>query len=153
MAIGYDNNNPGQFAQAFPINMGDLSSISGYGSTLPVLGQATSGLGAGGTLGSFAGGLGGMGGSGMGGLGFNLPTAQLGLQGLSSLAGLYGAFSANRLARDQFNFTKDVTNTNLTNQIQSYNTALADRARSRAVAEGRDQASADDYVDRNRLSR
>lgn len=86
-------------------------------------------------------------------LGANLPTLQLGLGALSSFGNLMGAFQSNRLAKDQFNFTKDVTNTNLTNQIKSYNTALEDRARSRAAAENRDQSYADDYVARNRMTR
>lgn len=86
-------------------------------------------------------------------LGMNIPTFQLGLSTLGSLGNLYGAFQSNKLAKDQFNFTKDITNTNLNNQIKSYNTALEDRARSRAVAENRDSASADAYIERNKLSR
>lgn len=86
-------------------------------------------------------------------LGFNVPTFQLGLGTLGTLGNLYGAFQANRLAKDQLNFTKDVTNTNLNNQVKSYNTALEDRARSRAVAENRSQASADKYIEENRLTR
>lgn len=94
------------------------------------------------------------GGAGLTGqLGMNLPTLQLGLGAIGSLGNLAGAFSASKLAKDQFNFTKDVTNTNLNNQIKSYNTALEDRARSRAAAENRDQSSADEYVNRNRMTR
>ena len=151
MNFGYS---PGGYGgvTAFPIpGLTDLSTIGSYGNV--PMGAATSGIGAGGTLGSLAG-PGALGGAGAaGGLGLNIPTAQLGLQGLGTIAGLFGAMQSQRLARDQFNFTKDVTNTNLTNQIQSYNTALADRARSRAAAEGRDQSTADDYVARNRLTR
>ena len=95
----------------------------------------------------------GAGGGIFGNLGMNIPTLQLGLGLLSSLGGIYGATQASRLARDQFKFTKDVTNTNLNNQIKSYNTALEDRARSRAVQENRSDASAQEYIDRNRLSR
>lgn len=87
------------------------------------------------------------------GLGMNIPTFQLGLGALGSLASIYGGFQANKLAKDQLSFTKDITNTNLNNSIKSYNTALEDRARSRAVVEGRDQASADAYVEKNKLSR
>lgn len=86
-------------------------------------------------------------------LGMNIPTFQLGLGAIGSLANIYGGFQANKLAKDQLNFTKSVTNTNLNNQIKSYNTALEDRARSRAVAENRDQSSADAYVAANRLTR
>lgn len=87
------------------------------------------------------------------GLGLNIPTFQLGLGALGSLANIYGGFQANRLAKDQLSFTKDITNTNLNNSIKSYNTALEDRARSRAVAENRDQSTADEYIEKNKLSR
>lgn len=87
------------------------------------------------------------------GLGLNIPTFQLGLGALGSLANIYGGFQANKLAKDQLSFTKDITNTNLNNSIKSYNTALEDRARSRAVAENRDQSSADAYIEKNKLSR
>lgn len=87
------------------------------------------------------------------GLGMNIGTAQLGLGGLQALMGMFGASKANKLAKDQFKFTKDVTNTNLANQIQSYNTALTDRSNTRAVMEGRDQSSSDKYIEQNRLRR
>lgn len=86
-------------------------------------------------------------------LGLNVPTFQLGLGALGSLANIYGGFQANKLAKDQLNFTKSVTNTNLNNQIKSYNTALEDRARSRATAENRDQSTADAYIAANKLTR
>lgn len=89
----------------------------------------------------------------IGQLGMNIPTFQLGLGAVNSLANIYGGFQANKLAKDQLSFTKSVTNTNLNNQIKSYNTALEDRARSRAVAENRDQSSADAYIEANKLSR
>lgn len=96
---------------------------------------------------------GGLGNSLSTGLGFNVGTGQLGLGALQSIIGFQGASKANKLARDQFKFTKDVTNTNLANQIKSYNTALTDRSNTRAVMEGRDQASSDRYIEQNRLSR
>ena len=86
-------------------------------------------------------------------LGMNVPTFQLGLGALGSLANIYSGFQANKLAKDQLNFAKSVTNTNLNNQIKSYNTALEDRARSRAVAENRDQSTADAYIAANKLTR
>lgn len=85
-------------------------------------------------------------------LGLNVPTFQLGLGALGSLANIYSGFQANKLAKDQLNFTKSVTNTNLNNQIKSYNTALEDRARSRATAENRDQSTADAYIAANKLT-
>ncbi|QYW01835.1 hypothetical protein PP761_gp60 [Stenotrophomonas phage Paxi] len=87
------------------------------------------------------------------GFGLNMNTAQFGLGALQTLGGLWGAFNANRLARDQFNFTRDFANTNLNNSIQSYNTQLADRARARAAVEGQTDAQRDQYIADNRLSR
>lgn len=86
------------------------------------------------------------------GLGWNLNTAQLGLGALQSLAGLYQGFQANKLARDQFRFTKDFATTNLNNSVQSYNTALADRANARAKVQGDSEAERDAYIASNRLS-
>ena len=81
------------------------------------------------------------------------PIAQLGLSGLQTIGGLIGANRAYGLAKDQFKHVRDVTNTNLTNQIQSYNTALADRARTRAAMEGGSQEDAERYIEQNRLRR
>lgn len=94
--------------------------------------------------------LGSFGGNGSTGL---LGLGQLGLGAFGAFNGMVGANRAYGMAKDQFNFTKNLANTNLTNQIQSYNTALADRARARAAMEGRDQASADRYIEENKLRR
>lgn len=64
-------------------------------------------------------------------LGFNMPTMQLGLQGLGALSSLYFGSKALGMAKDQFNFQKEVTNTNLNNSINAYNTSLEDRLRTR----------------------
>lgn len=85
--------------------------------------------------------------------GANMPTVQAGLGALTSLAGLFQGMQANKLARDQFRFTRDVTNTNLNNSITSYNTALSDRANARAKTQGDSDAERDSYVAANRLSR
>lgn len=87
------------------------------------------------------------------GLGWNLGTAQLGFQGLASLGNLWNSWQANNLARDSFNFTKGMAERNLANSIASYNTQLEDRSRARAATEGQDAATAQAYVDRNRLPR
>jgi len=79
--------------------------------------------------------------------------AQLGLGAIGTIGGLVNSRNMLGLARDQFKQARDVTNTNLTNQIQSYNTALADRARTRAAMEGRDMESANKYVEENKLRR
>lgn len=86
-------------------------------------------------------------------LGWNAPTLGMGMQGLGALGNLWGAWQSSRLARDQLDFTKKFANINLNNQIKSYNTALEDRSRSRAAAEGQSAAEAQAYVDRNRLTR
>ena len=89
------------------------------------------------------------------GLGWNAETLGVGIQGLAAIGGLYNAFQANKLAKEQFNFTKEVTNTNLNNQIKTFNTTMEDRARARARLDGREDAEAytKDYMDKNRISR
>ena len=87
------------------------------------------------------------------GLGMNLGTAQLAFDGLSSLGNMYAAFNANKLANKQFEFQKGVTEINLVNFIQSYNTALAGKAKSRGLMEGRGQAEIDAYVEQNKAVR
>lgn len=86
-------------------------------------------------------------------LGWNAPTMQMGMQGLNTVGNIWGAWQSNKLAKDQLNFTKMMANANLNNQMKSYNTALEDRSRSRAVAEGQTSAESQAYVDKNRLSR
>ncbi len=87
------------------------------------------------------------------GLGWNLGTANLALNGLGTLAGLYGGIKSLSLANKQFQMQKNFGNINLNNQIKSYNTALQDRSRSRAKVEGQDQSTADAYVAANSLTR
>lgn len=92
--------------------------------------------------------------SGLGsGLGMNIGTGQLALGGLGALSGIWGAYNSNKLANQQFKFTKDTTNTNLNNQIKSYNTALEDRITARAATQGQDSAYVNDYLNKNRLAR
>ena len=87
------------------------------------------------------------------GLGFNLGTLNMGVNTLAAIGGLSNAFQSNKLAKDQLNFTKSVTNTNLNNSIKSYNTSLEDRARARGFTEGRSDSEIQNYVSTNRLSR
>lgn len=87
------------------------------------------------------------------GLGMNIGTGQLALGGLGALTSVWGGMQANKLANDQFKFTKQTTNTNLNNQIKSYNTSLEDRITSRAAVQGNDQAYVNDYLNKNKLSR
>lgn len=86
-------------------------------------------------------------------LGANIPTFQLGLSGLTSLGNLWGAFQSNKLANNQFDYTKQITNTNLANQIKSYNTSLSDKATARASMEGWSDSQTQDYIDKNKLSK
>lgn len=80
------------------------------------------------------------------------------LQGLSALLGGFGGFQQNKmakkqlgLARDQFNFQKDLANRNYANELSAFNTALEDRINARAAQEGRDQNYVNDYLSKNRL--
>lgn len=75
--------------------------------------------------------------------GLNMNTFNNVVGGLSSLAQLWQGFQANKLAKDQWKTQKSVLNTNMMNQIQSYNNSLRDRLDTRAKMEGRDQESAD----------
>lgn len=77
----------------------------------------------------------------------------LGLQGLQTIAGIWNANKMYKLANKQFNMQKEFANANLNNTIQSYNTRLSDRARSRGFVEGQTQEQIDDYVNKNRMSR
>lgn len=87
------------------------------------------------------------------GLGMNVGTGQLALSGLGSLAGLWQANTQNKMAKDQFSFQKNMANTNLNNQMQSYNTALEDRMTTRGAMEGRDAAYTASEIDRRKLAR
>lgn len=98
---------------------------------------------------------------GFGGNIFNSDNAQLalgGLQGLSALLGAFGGMNQNKmlkkqlgLARDQFNFQKDITNRNYANQLQAFNTALEDRINARASQEDRPEGYVEDYLNKHRL--
>ena len=85
--------------------------------------------------------------------GANMNTFGSVMDGLNSLGQLWGSYQSNKLAKNQFKLQKSVTNTNLMNQIQSYNTALRDRINARTHMEGKDQSSADKYYDENKLKR
>ena len=74
-----------------------------------------------------------------------------GLGAAQTAAGLWNAYNANKLAKQQFKFTKNFANANLANQTQSYNTALNDRARTRGFMEGQSQGQIDQYIANNRL--
>lgn len=83
--------------------------------------------------------------------GMNIPTAQLGLTGLSTLGNLWGSFQSNKLARDSFNFQKGMVEKNYANQIKSYNTALTDRATTRGFVQGDSTEMTQQYINDNKL--
>lgn len=85
------------------------------------------------------------------GIGNNIDTLSLALGGLQTLGGLWAAKKQLGLAKKQFRFSRDFANANLENQTQSYNTAIADRARARGFTEGQSQPLVDDYIARNSL--
>lgn len=85
--------------------------------------------------------------------GWNMDTANFGLKGLATLGNLWGAFQGNKLARKQFGLARDAYNTNLTNQIKSYNTTLEERIKGRhPTNDVAAQAKADAYIAANKLT-
>lgn len=83
--------------------------------------------------------------------GANIPTFQLGLQGLGTLGNLWGTFQSNKLAKDSFNFQKSFAQQNLANQIKNYNTTLTDRATARGFVQGDSAEKTQQYIDNNKL--
>ena len=85
--------------------------------------------------------------------GMNFNTMNNVMGGLSSLGQLWQSHQASKLAKDQWKTQKSVLNTNMMNQIQSYNNSLKDRLDSRAKMEGRDQSSADKQYEERQARR
>lgn len=87
-------------------------------------------------------------------LGWNMGTLNTGFKGLATLGNLWGAFQGNKLARKQFSLASDAYNTNLTNQIKTYNTTLEERIKGRhPTNDVAAQAKADAYIAANKLTR
>ena len=84
-------------------------------------------------------------------LGMNIGTGQLVLGGIGTIGNLWSAWQAQKLAKEQFNYQRGIANTNLANQIQSYNTALADRMTARGYMQGNNQATIDQYIQDNSM--
>ena len=97
-------------------------------------------------------GINGLGGQADSGLGWNLDTAKLALGGLQTIGNLWMANRSLKLAKDQFNFQKGVTTTNLMNSIQDYNNRLGGTERAMAQQENRSQESADQRVEEQRMT-
>ncbi|MDR5839315.1 hypothetical protein [Caballeronia sp. LZ034LL] len=123
---------------------GGYSSLNGFGMSSPTLGANASDLT---PATSTQSGL-----FGVQGLGANIPTFQLGLGALGTGFNLYSGLKALGLAKDTFDFQKQLAQKNLANQTASYNTALTDRATARAVTEGQSAADRDAYIAANKLS-
>jgi len=73
---------------------------------------------------------------------------------LGGLGSLYLGFQQNKMAKDALRFQKRAYETNLANQIKSYNTSIADRAKSRAEFRGNTadaNATREEYVRNNSL--
>ena len=83
--------------------------------------------------------------------GMNIPSFQLGMQGLGTLGNLWGSFQSQKLARDSFNFQKSMAEKNYANQIKSYNTALTDRATTRGFVQGDSTETTQQYINDNKL--
>ena len=84
-------------------------------------------------------------------LGMNIGTGQLALGGIGTIGNLWSAWQAQNLAKEQFNYQKGITDTNLANQIQGYNTALSDRINSRGFVQGDSQSTIDQYIEENSM--
>ena len=84
-------------------------------------------------------------------LDWNIGTGQLVLGGIGSIGNLWSSWQAQKLAKEQFNYQKGITDTNLANQIQSYNTALSDRMNARGFVQGDSQSTIDQYIEENSL--
>lgn len=88
---------------------------------------------------------------------WNLQNIGAGIQGLGSLASAFGNLymgnKALKFAKDQFNFQKDLANTNLNNSIRSYNTKLGDIANTRSVMETGSTGKYDNWYNDNKLTR
>lgn len=84
-------------------------------------------------------------------IGMNIGTGQLALGAIGTIGNLWAAWQAQKLAKEQFNFQKGVTNTNLANQIQTYNTALSGRAESRGYMQGDSSEQTSAYIQENQL--
>ena len=84
-------------------------------------------------------------------LDWNIGTGQLVLGGIGTIGNLWSAWEAQKLAKEQFNYQKGITDTNLANQVQSYNTALSDRINARGFVQGDNQSTIDRYIEENSI--
>lgn len=64
---------------------------------------------------------------------------------------VWAALQTNKIAKESLAFEKSSYNTNLANQLASYNMALSDRAYSRTAQNNGTQADAQAYISQNKL--
>lgn len=79
--------------------------------------------------------------------------ANFGLSALGTLGGLYNAYQGNKLARDQLNHVRNMDNTNLANQIRSYNRTLESRSREAGRLRGDTDEQINQYIEENKMTR
>lgn len=96
-------------------------------------------------------GIGGAGGGGFFGNMNGMQKAGAIIGGLASLANIFAGFKALSMAKKNMRFQQDFANRNYANQLKSYNTALADRARARGFTEGQSSSQVDEYYNKNKL--
>jgi len=90
---------------------------------------------------------------GLGGIGWNSKSLNLGLEAFGTLGNIWNAWEARKLAKEQFKFQKDITNTNLANSIQAYNTRLYERTRAADQTAGRSEDQTLAYTKANEVHR
>jgi len=71
--------------------------------------------------------------------------------GIQTLGSLWNSYQQQKIAKEQLALQRQAFQTNLTNNTKTYNTALADRIRSRYVTEGKTSAQANQYLSANKL--
>jgi len=79
-------------------------------------------------------------------LGWNVGTGQLAVGGLTALGNLWTAYNATELAKQSFNFNKQLSSDNYTNQSQAYNTNLQNIASARGVMENQSPDATNAYI-------
>lgn len=82
---------------------------------------------------------------------FDWGAAGTAVKALGGLGSLYLGFQQNKQAKEALNFQKQAYETNLANQIKSYNMALEDRAYARAAQYGQSAEDTKSYIDRWKL--
>lgn len=84
--------------------------------------------------------------------GLNFNDVMAGIQAISQGIGAYTGLRQLSLAKDSFNFNKDVTETNLANQAKLTNSQLEDRQRARIASNPNAYQSLSEYMDKNAVS-